>query len=82
MSVASTVECPAGGWGGVTAQHVLVTESSASQVAEKRHTLPEREGPLSSVLILPFVNQHVENDLRCELFAELDSVLFHSQAET
>lgn len=43
----------------------------------------ERErGRTSSVLILPFVEQHVENDLRCELFAELDSVLFHSRAET
>lgn len=43
----------------------------------------ERGGEwISSVLILPFVKQHVENDLHCELFAELDSVLFHSRAET
>lgn len=40
------------------------------------------EGRTSSVLILPFVKQHVENDLPCELFAELDSVLFHSLAKT
>lgn len=49
------------------------------------HTPRERErerGRTSSVLILPFVEQHVENDLHCELFAELDSVLFHSRAET
>lgn len=42
----------------------------------------ERRERTSSVLILPFVKQHVENDLHCELFAELDSVLFHSLAET
>lgn len=54
------------------------------RAAEHGCKLPEREGRerISSVLILPFVKQHVENDLNCELFAELDSVLFHSLAET